>query len=302
MQVVHARAVERRAGGGDQGARDIVHEDQVGGAPVGDAVGPAEHRRLHGQRGRRRHPEVAPGPVDRERAEAHRSEPVLLPVDARGLFVGDLVDAVVCRREPRRVVSDGAGRVEARRAEDRRGGGVDDALDLARRGARGLEDVRRADDVDARAPRGVLAAERDLPRRQMDDAADPVLLHDADDGLAIGDVAAHRDDAPRHVGRDDHPHAPRVVGEVEDDGALARGEQSADHPRADTAERSGHQGGHELRRYHSTAETLGRRWAGELHVTAARSLRATVSPRALLTRARTFPIFRSRGAIRWRSW
>src|SRR2546430_13260996 len=41
------------------------------------------------------------------------------PVDPRGLLVGDLVDAVVRRREPGRVVFDRAGRVEVGRAEDR---------------------------------------------------------------------------------------------------------------------------------------------------------------------------------------
>ena len=81
----------------------------------------------------------------------------------------------------------------------------------------------------------------------MDDAPDPVLLHDADDGLAVRDVAAHDDEAARHVGAHDHPHAPRVIGEIEDDGALTRGEQAAHEPRADTAERSGHQRRHDSR-------------------------------------------------------
>src|SRR5256886_7689031 len=90
------------------------------------------------------------------------------PVDPRGLLVGDLVDAVVRRREPGRVVSDRAGRIELGRAEDGRGGGVDDALHPPLAGPGGLEDVRGADDVDQGTLRRVLAAERDLPGREMD--------------------------------------------------------------------------------------------------------------------------------------
>ena len=130
---------------------------------------------------------------------------MLVPVDPRGVLVGDLVDAVVCRREPGRVVFDRAGRIELGRAEDGRGGGVDDALHppLARPGR--LEDVRGADDVDQGALRRVLATERDLPGREMDDAAGRVVAYDADQGVTIGNVAAHDRDPARDVVARDHP-------------------------------------------------------------------------------------------------
>src|SRR2546422_4531883 len=121
----------------------------------------SEHGGLHGECRIGGDAEVAPGPVDREGAKAHRGQPVLLPVDPRGLLVGDLVDAVVRRREPGRVVFDRAGRGEGGCAGDGGGGGVDDTLHPPLAGSRRLEDVCSTDDVDQGAPRRVLAAERD---------------------------------------------------------------------------------------------------------------------------------------------
>src|SRR2546425_5216953 len=49
------------------------------------------------------------------------------------------------------------------------------ALPISLAGSRRLEDVCSTDDVDQGAPRRVLAAERDLPGSEMDDAADRVV-------------------------------------------------------------------------------------------------------------------------------
>src|SRR5439155_18159118 len=119
-----------------------------------------------------------------------------------------------------RVVFDRAGRVEVGRTEDGSGGGVDDALHPTLAGPRRLEDVCSTDDVDQGAPRRVLAAERDLPGREMDDAADRVVAHDADQGVAVRDVAAHDPDAARDVVPRDDPPPPRGVPDFKDDGTL----------------------------------------------------------------------------------
>src|SRR5439155_13412839 len=131
----------------------------------------AEDGGLHRQGRIGGEPEVAARPVDRQGTKAGRGDPVLLPVDARRLLVGDLVHAVVRGRVRGRVVRDRPGRIEAGRAEDRRGRGVDHALDLAGGRARDVEDVRGADDVDRGAARRVLPAERDLPGGEVDHAA-----------------------------------------------------------------------------------------------------------------------------------
>src|SRR2546430_17046350 len=89
------------------------------------------------------------------------------PVDPRGLLVGDLVDAVVRRREPGRVVFDRAGRVEVGRAEDGGGGGVDDTLHPPLAGPRRLAGACSTHDVDQGAPRPVLPAKRGLPAREL---------------------------------------------------------------------------------------------------------------------------------------
>jgi len=83
-----------------------------------------------------------------------------------------------------------------------------------------------------------------LPGGEVDDAADAVLAHDADQRVAIGDVAAHQDDARGDVVAGDHAQAPRIVAEIEGHRPLTVGEQAADDPRADAAERAGHQGRH----------------------------------------------------------
>src|SRR5207247_7871755 len=122
----------------------------------------------------------------------------------------DFVDAVVRRGVSWRVVLDRAGRIEIGRAEDGRGGGVDDTLDPALVGARGLEDIRGADDVDEGAPRRVLAAEGDLPRGEVDDTADPVIADDADQGVAVRGGGAHDRDAARDVAARERSPPPGV--------------------------------------------------------------------------------------------
>src|SRR6184192_3220779 len=79
-----------------------------------------------------------------------------------------------------------------------------------------------------------------------DDVASRVILVRGDiaDRVAIGDVAAHQDDARGDVVAGDHAQAPRIVAEIEGHRPLTVGEQAADDPRADAAERAGHQGRH----------------------------------------------------------
>src|SRR5439155_1237905 len=239
--------------------RDILDVDEVGPPAPPNLERASGHGGLDGERRIGGDAEVAPGPVDGEGAKAHRGQPVLRPVDPRGLLVGDLVDAVVRRRESGRVVFDRAGRVEVGRAEDGGGGGVDDTLHPNLAGSRRLEDVCSTDDVDQGAPRRVLAAERDLPGREMDDAADRVVAHDADQGVAVRDVAPHARDPARDVVPRDHPRPPRVVPDVEDDGTLTRRQEPAHDPRADAAERAGHQGRHEPKNITCGTEP-GRAW------------------------------------------
>jgi hypothetical protein len=78
----------------------------------------------------------------------------------------------------------------------------------------------------------------------MDDAANAVLAHDAEQRVAIGDVAAHE----RHPRGDfvagDHAQPPRILAQVVGDRPLVLGQQPANHPRADAAERAGHEGRH----------------------------------------------------------
>src|SRR2546430_4916178 len=143
-------------------------------------------------------PESRPGPyTDSGRKPI---DGILCSSDARGLLVGDLVDSVVRGRVRRRGVLDRPRRIEARPTEDRRRRGVHHPLDLAAGGARGLEDVRGADDVDRGASRRVLTAEWDLPGREVDHAPDRVVADDAPQALAVGDVTVHDDDAARRVG------------------------------------------------------------------------------------------------------
>src|SRR6266850_3220863 len=245
VQVVDAGAVEPRRGRGQECARHVLGVDEVGRAVPADLEAPSEDGRFHRQGRIGGEPEIAAGSVDRERAEARGANSVLLPVNTRGLLVGHLVDTVVRGRPRRRVVLDRSRRIEARRAEHRRRGGVDHALHLAGRRARHLEDVGGAGDVDRGAAGRVLAAERDLPGGEEDDPPDPVVAHDALELRAVGDVAAHHGEALRRVGTGDHAHAPRVVAQIEHHGPLAGGQQSADHPRADAAERAGDQCCHE---------------------------------------------------------
>src|SRR2546422_9476023 len=52
----------------------------------------------------------------------------------------------------------------------------------------------------------------------MDDLSDRVVADDPGDPFAIGDVAPLDGDPAGHVGAHDHPQAPRVVAQVEDNG------------------------------------------------------------------------------------
>jgi hypothetical protein len=244
MEVVHARAIQRRGGGGDARGRDVVGVDEIGGAAPADLVRPPEHRRLHGEGGIRGEAEVAAGAVHRERPEAHGGDLVLLPVHARRLLVGHLVDAVVRGGLRRRVVGDGAGAVVLGRAEHRGRGEVGHARDAITVDLHRLEHVRGAHHVDEGAPRGILTAERHLPGGEMDDARDLLLAHHADERILVGDVPAHHRHGLEGCVAHEHAHAPRVVAEVVHDGALAGGEEPLHHPRSDTAERARDQGRH----------------------------------------------------------
>jgi hypothetical protein len=146
----------------------------------------------------------------------------------------------------RRVVLDRPGRIQGGRAEDGRRRRVHHARDASSAGPGGLEDVGGAHHVDERATCGILPAQRDLPRGEMDDVLDGVLSHRPDDGVAVGDVAPHDGEAPGDVGPRDHPHSPGIVGDVIDDGTLAGGEEAAHDPRPDAAEAAGHERGHGL--------------------------------------------------------
>jgi hypothetical protein len=90
-----------------------------------------------------------------------------------------------------------------------------------------------------------LTAERHLPGGEVNDAPDSMIAHDALELRLVGDVATHQTEPLRRVGAGDHAHAPRVVAQFEHNGLLAGGQQSADHPRADAAERAGDQRCHE---------------------------------------------------------
>src|ERR671919_1580040 len=72
-------------------------------------------------------PKSRPGPYTAP--EPRRADPVLVPVDACGLLVGDLVDTVVRGGARRRVVAQRARWVQGGRPEHRRRGGVHDPLD-----------------------------------------------------------------------------------------------------------------------------------------------------------------------------
>ncbi len=244
MQVVDARAVEGRGGGGDAGLGDVVGEDEVGGPAPADLIGPAEHGRLHGEGRIGGEPEVAAGPVDGQGPEAHRRDLVLLPVDARGLLVGHLVDAVVRGRPRGRVVGDGPGAVVLGRAEDGGRREIRHATDLRAVHLHRLEHIGGADHVDEGAACGVLAAERHLPGGQVDDARDLPLAHHAHERVLVGDVTAHHGDVLQRRLAHEHAHAPGVVAEVVHDGPLAGGEETLHHPGADAAERARHEGRH----------------------------------------------------------
>jgi hypothetical protein len=66
-----------------------------------------------------------------------------------------------------------------------------------------------------------------------------VIAHDALELRLVGDVAAHHGEALGRIGAGDHAHAPGIVAQIEHDWALAAGQESGDHPRADAAERAG---------------------------------------------------------------
>ena len=175
VQVVDARAVERRPRGPDERAGHVLRVDQIGRAAPAQLEGPAQHGGLHGQRGRGRHADVAAGTVHRLRPEAGGADAVLFPVNAREGLVGHLVHAVVGGGVVRRVVAQRPRRIECGRAEHGRRRRVDDALDLAAAAPRHLEHVGGADDVDQGPAGGILPTQRHLPGRQVDDATHVVL-------------------------------------------------------------------------------------------------------------------------------
>jgi hypothetical protein len=78
----------------------------------------------------------------------------------------------------------------------------------------------------------------------VNDAGDPVPLHDIGDRVAIGDVASDHHHVVKPLRAHDHAETPRIVAQVVHDGPFAASEQSLHHPCADAAERAGHEERH----------------------------------------------------------
>ena len=171
-EVVDRRAIGSGDARGDERAGDVARVLELGAAAVGDRVGDAGGRGEHRLGRSRGDALVAADAVDGVRPQADARDTVLGPVDPGGRLVGALVDAVdrpgMAGHRRRRVL---LGRVERgdRRGVDDRGHPVGASLDR-------LEDVDRAEHVDARPERRVGAAERHLERGEVDHVRDLALV------------------------------------------------------------------------------------------------------------------------------
>ena len=108
---------------------------------------------------------------------------------------------------------------------------------------RGLEDVERAEHVDARAEQRVLARGRDQDRGEMHDgiaACDRIL-----DCGGISDVSAPNVDLAGRALADDRIEERPIVLLIEQAHAMPIGQEFAGRPRADEAESAGDQDAHQ---------------------------------------------------------
>src|SRR5439155_9844298 len=169
---------------------------------------------------------ITRGPVHGVGPEADARHSVVRRVDAGCALVRELVDAVVGRGRDR-----ARGVVHGRRAGVGDRGG--DAVPLRR-----LEDVYRADDVDAGSEYGVGLAKRHLEGGQMDDVGDRVPAQHGLELAELGHVSAHERDPADLLGARDQLQPAAVGTEVEGHRGNALADELDARPRADAAERA----------------------------------------------------------------
>src|SRR6185312_9573314 len=149
--------------------RHIAGVLELGAPSEGDLVGFASGGGEHRQRGARRQPVVASGPVDHVRSEADGCQPVVSPVRTRGSLIRQLMHSVMARRMS--VSAFGYTHTVGAVVHGGRTGVSKTGHAVA---LGGLEHVYGADHVDERPARRIGRRERNEHGGEMDDVAYPL--------------------------------------------------------------------------------------------------------------------------------